>query len=101
MWLGRRLHQVATPKKTEENSSNKSKLKKVLLLPDATPQECREVINENLNSSSMLVILPLQDWLSTNPKARSKYPESERINNPTNSNNYWRYRMEINLEELI
>ena len=100
MWLGRLLHPVS-PQKAEETNITKYKIKKTLLLPDATAHECQKILDENLDSRSMLIILPLQDWLSTNPKARSKYPESERINDPANPHNYWHYRMEINLEDLI
>lgn len=100
MWLGRLLHPVS-PQKAEETNLTKYKIKKTLLLPDATAHECQKILDENLDSRSMLIILPLQDWLSTNPKARSKYPESERINDPANPHNYWHYRMEINLEDLI
>lgn len=80
MWLGKRLH----------NSKN----------PDASPEECARIIKANLEAGSMLVILPLQDWLSINSKFRSKYPENERINDPSNPDNYWRYRMEAYLEEI-
>lgn len=84
MWLGKRLHPQCEG----------------TLHPDATPEECAAVIEENLHSASLFVILPLQDWLSVNIKQRSRYPETERINNPADPNNYWRYRMEVSLEDL-
>ena len=88
MWLGKRLHPLDEPLEQEGR------------YPDATPEECAAVIEENLHSASLFVILPLQDWLSVNIKQRSRYPETERINNPANPDNYWRYRMEVSLEDL-
>jgi 4-alpha-glucanotransferase len=49
----------------------------------------------------MLVILPLQDWLSIDGDVRHSNPDEERINLPSNPRHYWRYRMHISLEELI
>ena len=55
----------------------------------------------HLNSPAMLTILPLQDWLSTDGELRYPDPAKERINVPSDSNHYWRYRMHITLEKLI
>ena len=49
----------------------------------------------------MLAIFPLQDWISIDEKVRNRYVDSERINDPSNPNHYWRYRMHIPLEELL
>jgi 4-alpha-glucanotransferase len=49
----------------------------------------------------MLVILPLQDWLSMFGNLRRENPDDERINLPSNPNHYWRYRMHIKINELI
>lgn len=80
MWLGQRLH---------GNGS------------DATPAECEKVIAENLASKSMFAILPLQDWLSLSVKLRSANPADERINDPSNPNQYWCFRMPVTVEEVI
>lgn len=69
-------------------------------IPDVSINECKEIILKALASPSMLTILPMQDWLSMFAKYRSKYPNVERINDPSNPNHYWRYRMEISLEDL-
>lgn len=68
---------------------------------DASPDSCYKIIEENINSSSMLTILPLQDWLSINGTIRNKKADSERINIPSNPEHYWRYRMHVNIETLI
>lgn len=67
----------------------------------ATTAICARVIQSHLESASMLAIFPLQDWLSINEELRAKNPQDERINVPSDPNNYWRYRMHITLEELI
>ncbi len=68
---------------------------------DATPGSCLETIKKNLSSSSMLAIFPLQDWFAIDGKLRSKYAYAERINDPSDPQHYWKYRMHLNLEELI
>ena len=49
----------------------------------------------------MLCLLSLQDLLAISPSLRSPHPECEQINVPANPNQYWRYRMHLNIEELI
>lgn len=60
-----------------------------------------EIITLNLSSSSMLVILPFQDWIGISDKLKRKNPQEERINVPKNPKNYWCYRIHLNLEDLI
>ena len=47
------------------------------------------------------MVLPLQDWIAMDGKLRNDDTFSERINNPANPDNYWHYRMHLNLEDLI
>ncbi len=68
---------------------------------ECTPEICSKIISEHINSAAMLVILPLQDWLSTDAIIREPDPAAERINIPANPRNYWKYRMHITLEELL
>ena len=65
------------------------------------PYICQEIIRQHLESPSMLVILPLQDWLSVNLDVRVPDPSVERINVPSDPRNYWRYRMHLTLESLL
>lgn len=62
---------------------------------------CNSILWNHLWSPSMLVVLPLQDWLSIDQEIRRANPEDERINIPSNPRHYWRYRMHLSLEELI
>jgi 4-alpha-glucanotransferase len=49
----------------------------------------------------MWSIFQLQDVLGMSETLRRKNPSEERINDPANPRNYWRYRMHITLEDLI
>ncbi|MBO4995057.1 MAG: 4-alpha-glucanotransferase [Muribaculaceae bacterium] len=67
----------------------------------AEPWICEKIISNHLTSPSMLCILPLQDWLSTDATLRRNDPREEQINIPAISKHYWRYRMHLNIETLI
>ncbi len=49
----------------------------------------------------MWSIFQLQDLLGMSEKLRRENPQEERINIPADPNHYWRYRMHINLEQLL
>jgi 4-alpha-glucanotransferase len=68
---------------------------------ELTSEIAHQIVANHLNSPAMLVILPLQDWLSFSDELRNPNPAAERINIPANPQHYWRYRMHISLEELI
>ena len=68
---------------------------------EAAAELCEKIVSRHLASPSMLVILPLQDWLSLSKELRSSDIERERINLPAVSRHYWRYRMHLSLEELL
>lgn len=61
----------------------------------------RDIVSRHLTSPSMLCILTIQDWLSIDEKLRLKDENAERINIPANPHHYWRYRMHLNIEDLI
>lgn len=72
----------------------------------AAPKECsaeicEQIICQHLFSNSMWSILPWQDWMSIDKSLRRDNPEDERINVPSNSEHYWRYRMHITLDDLL
>lgn len=62
---------------------------------------CRNILNQHLESSAMLTVIPLQDWLSMDASLRLDDPHKERINIPADPSHYWRYRMHLTLEKLI
>ncbi|MFA4045443.1 4-alpha-glucanotransferase [Prevotella sp. PCHR] len=61
----------------------------------------KEIIVNQLKCPSMLCILSLQDWFAIDEKLRLADADAERINIPANPRHYWRYRMHVNIEELI
>ena len=67
----------------------------------AEPWICGKIVNLQLQSPSMLCILPLQDWLSTDGRLRRQNPADEQINVPANPRHYWRYRMHLTVENLL
>ena len=60
-----------------------------------------EIIARHLYCPSMLCILQLQDWLSMDSELRCKHPQQERINNPSDPDNRWQYRMHLTIEQLL
>ena len=61
----------------------------------------REIVAAHLMSPSMLCLLSLQDWMSTDERLRLPEADKERINIPANPRHYWRYRMHITIEQLM
>lgn len=59
------------------------------------------IVQEHLDSTSMLAIFPIQDILGMDEKLRKDDAKSEQINEPSNSHHYWRYRMHISSERLL
>jgi 4-alpha-glucanotransferase len=61
----------------------------------------RDIVSRHLTSPSMLCILSIQDWLAIDEKLRLPDANAERINIPANPRHYWRYRMHLNIEDLL
>lgn len=59
-----------------------------------------DIIWRHLSSPSMLCLLSLQDWLSSDESLRYPDPDFERVNVPANPRHYWRYRMHMTIEQL-
>jgi 4-alpha-glucanotransferase len=68
---------------------------------ECTPEICKEIIRNHLAASSMLTIIPLQDWLAIDESLCNPDIDAERINVPANPRHYWRYRMHLSIEELL
>ncbi len=74
--------------------------------PGDAPYYCEPWINkaiviQHLYSPAMWSIFLLQDLMGIDGQLRRQNPHEERINIPANPRHYWRYRMHINLEELL
>ena len=68
---------------------------------DCSSELCEQILRNHLWAPSMLVIIPLQDWLSMDETVRNPDVDAERINIPANPRHYWRYRMHLCIEDLI
>jgi len=62
---------------------------------------CRDILLQHLYSPAMWAIFQMQDLLSISDKIRSENPHDERINVPSNSLFSWRYRLHVNMEDLL
>ena len=61
----------------------------------------KDIIYRHLACPSMLCVLSIQDLLATSERLRLEDANAERINIPANPKHYWRYRMHLNIEDLI
>ena len=66
----------------------------------AEPFVCKEIIEQHLKSSSMWVIIPIQDYIAMDGEFRWNQTQREQINVPANSHHHWCYKMHQSLEEL-
>ena len=68
---------------------------------DPEPGEVRNILSAMLYSRSMLAIFPLQDWLALDPALRRPERNEERINEPADPDHHWRFRMHLDVRELL
>lgn len=61
----------------------------------------RDIISRQLTSPSMLCILSIQDWMAMDEGLRLADANAERVNVPAIAQYYWRYRMHVNIEDLM
>ncbi len=61
----------------------------------------RDIISRQLQCPSMLCVLSIQDWFAIDENIRLADANAERINIPANPRHYWRYRMHIDIEDLM
>lgn len=90
----------------EERTKINSFYRHVLGHIDTPPQYCepwinRAIVIQHLYSPAMWSIFQLQDILGMSEKLRRQNPHEERINVPADPNNQWKYRMHLQLEDLI
>ncbi len=58
------------------------------------------LMRRQLSSPAMLCILPMSDVFAIDESVRRNEVATERINDPANRHNKWRYRLHLSLEEL-
>ncbi|MEP6746578.1 MAG: 4-alpha-glucanotransferase [Bacteroidota bacterium] len=69
--------------------------------PFCDPWINRAVVIQHLHSPCMWSIFQLQDFLGMSDALRNPDPAGERINIPSDPKHYWKYRMQMTLEQLI
>lgn len=72
----------------------------------AAPEELSEellsiIVDQHLYSPALLSVIPLQEFLGMHSELRNPNEEIERINVPAVFPHYWRYRMHVNISDLI
>ncbi len=70
------------------------------------PKRCEawvayETVRQHLASPAMLAVFPIQDILAMSDDLKRGNAMEERINVPAIVPHYWRYRLHINIEELL
>ena len=66
----------------------------------ATPEVCEAIVRRQLASPAMLCVIPMSDLLAMDGELRRDEPASERINDPSNRHNKWRYRLQLAIDDL-
>lgn len=64
------------------------------------PFVAQAIFQQHLGWPSMWAVFPIQDILAADASIRRTNPFDERINEPSNPQHYWRYRLHLSLEEL-
>lgn len=59
------------------------------------------IMKQHLYNDAMLAIFPIQEFLATDENLVNPNINNERINDPSVFPHYWRYRMHINLENIM
>ena len=67
----------------------------------AEPWICKQIVTQHLNSPAMWTIFPIQDLLAMSEEFDLGDVKDERINDPSNPINYWRYRMPVKVEDIV
>jgi 4-alpha-glucanotransferase len=65
------------------------------------PWVCQEIVGQHFNSSSQWVIIPIQDYIAMDGDFRWDNTHGEQINDPSNPNHKWKYRMHQSVADLI
>lgn len=90
----------------EDRSKTQRYYNQVLNRGGEAPELCTselavQVLRNHLLSPAMLAIIPWQDWMAIDEELKREDYDAERINIPSKTNHFWRYRMHLTLEELL
>jgi len=65
------------------------------------PYVSQSFLHSHLHSPSMWAVFPIQDLMGISTELSARDPKEEKINDPSNPNHYWRYRIHVSLEDII
>jgi 4-alpha-glucanotransferase len=65
-----------------------------------TPAVLEHILQQHMDSPSLLAIFPLQGLLPLSTHLPDCPSRQQQINDPTNPQHYWRYRLHVTLEEI-
>ena len=90
----------------EDRGRTQRYFNQVLSLPGEAPETCETwvvdiVLKQHLYAPSMWAVFPIQDLLALDETLSHPNPQAEQINNPSNPDHYWRYRMHLSIEDLL
>ncbi len=90
----------------EDRESTQRFYNQILGHEGEAPSECEpwvalEIISQHLRSPAMLAIFPIQDLLAMSGDLRRRNCFEERINVPAIVPHYWKYRLHLNMEDLL
>ncbi|MCX8532030.1 4-alpha-glucanotransferase [Chryseobacterium luquanense] len=68
---------------------------------DLNPYLAEIIMKQHLYNDAMLAIFPIQEFFALDENLINYKMDNERINNPAVFPHYWRYRMHLNLENLM
>ncbi|MCK5824491.1 MAG: 4-alpha-glucanotransferase [Ichthyobacteriaceae bacterium] len=60
-----------------------------------------DIVDQHLNSDAMWTILPIQDYIGMDESFRRANVIDEQINNPSVTPHFWKYRLHLNIEDLM
>jgi 4-alpha-glucanotransferase len=65
-----------------------------------TPAVLEHILQQHMDSPSMLAIFPLQDLLPLSSRLPDVPAALQQVNEPSNPEHYWRYRLHVSLEQI-
>lgn len=68
---------------------------------ELSPEFLEQILHQHLYSPAMLSVIPLQEFLGIDASLRNPDEDAERINIPAVFPHYWKYRMHIEIEQLL
>ncbi|KAL2630387.1 hypothetical protein R1flu_015073 [Riccia fluitans] len=69
--------------------------------PNCDVQITHTILQQHVESPSVWAIFPIQDFLALKEEYTKRPATEERINDPSNSKHYWRFRLHVTIEKIL